>query len=685
MNDIDLSRAEPGDLVFLAKNETSCDFERAVTDVASSPYYHVGIIARDRRIVHALPRGVLHQSLDEILADAEPDRIEIVHVNTYGTAKTKAAAYAEGKVGMPYNDIFAPDCINSDGVESYYCSQLVTEAYLDEIEFPEHKLNFKDEHGHMLDYWVQYFEERGKHIPQDEPGSHPASIRRAAQLEMRLTRHLQKYMLDAKNIVDTLHFVGGARVNLNAGQTFDVVEPRSGKVMAKCHAATADEVTNAVQTAHKTLPKWAGKTWLERGDVLRNTAELLGKHCEEIAHWECIDNGKPITEARMDVLSCIETFKYYAGAGQSLVGQHISLGNDRFAYTKREPLGVVGCIGAWNYPIQTCTWKVAPALACGNTVVYKPSPLAPVSATLLGQILHMAGLPAGAYNVVQGDVDTGTALIRNPLVKKVSFTGSVATGKKIMQNCAARNVKPVTLELGGKASLIIFEDADVDSAVSGAMMANFFSQGQVCSNASKVLVQRKLVDEFVSKLREKTTAMRVGDPLDESTKVGASISRQHLEKVKNYIQGAIAAGAKLVCGGSEVPVRGLEDGFYLSPCILTDIRKDMVVYNEEIFGAVLLVIPFDTEDEAVDIANDTTMGLAGGVFTKDLARAYRVIDRLHAGACFVNTFNDVSPFVPFGGYGDSGFGRENGTAVLDHYTQIKSVIVSTATTLPNPF
>ncbi|KAK6042662.1 betaine aldehyde dehydrogenase 1 domain protein [Cooperia oncophora] len=277
--------------------------------------------------------------------------------------------------------------------------------------------------------------------------------------------------------------------------------------------------------------------WLERGLVLRKVAKLLWKNCEEIARWECIGSGKPITEARLDVLSCVDTFNYYGGIGQSLAGQHIPLGQDRFAYTKREPLGVVGCIGTWNYPIQTCSWKVAPALACGNAVVYKPSPLAPISAVILAQLLQLAGLTEGAFNVVQGDVETGKALILHPLVKKISFTGAVPTGKKIMQDCAARNVKPITLELGGKASLIIFEDADLESAVSGAMMANFFSQGQVCTNASKVLIHRSLEADFVASLREKTEAMRIGDPLEDTTRVGAHISRSHMEKVKSYIDG----------------------------------------------------------------------------------------------------------------------------------------------------
>uniref|UniRef100_A0A7I4Z592 Aldedh domain-containing protein n=1 Tax=Haemonchus contortus TaxID=6289 RepID=A0A7I4Z592_HAECO len=685
MSDLELSQACAGDLVFLAKETSACSFERAVSDVASSPYYHVAIIGRDKRLLHASTRGVLSQSMEEFLNEYEPHRMEIVHVKAPEKAKRDAAAFAESKVGMPYNDIFTPNRINSQGQESYYCSQLITEAYDGAVHFPEHKLNFKDKDGDFLEYWLKYYRERGIDIPQDDQGSHPASLRRSPLLDMKLTRHLQKKILNCKNVTNALHYIGGAAVRLTAGKKFQVIEPRSGSTLAECHAATPDEVDRAVATAQEAQKTWSKMGWLERGLVLRNVAKLLREHCEVIARWESIDSGKPITEARMDVLSCVDTFNYYGGAIYSQAGQHIPLGIERFAYTKREPLGVVGCIGTWNYPIQTCSWKVAPALACGNAVVYKPSPLAPISAVILAQILQLAGLPEGTFNVIQGDAETGQALVLHPLVKKVSFTGAVPTGKKIMQDCAARNVKPITLELGGKASLIIFEDADVESAVAGAMMANFYSQGQVCTNASKVLVHRSLEDNFVASLREKTKAMKIGDPLEETTRVGAHISREHMEKVKKYIDGAKAAGARVICGGEPIQVNGLEAGFYLSPCILSNIKKDMDVYREEIFGSVLLIIPFDTEEEAIGIANDTTLGLAAGLFTKDLARAHRVADRLHAGNVYVNTYNDVSPFVPFGGYGDSGFGRENGVAALEHYSQIKSVFVSIASKLENPF
>lgn len=293
---------------------------------------------------------------------------------------------------------------------------------------------------------------------------------------------------------------------------------------------------------------------------------------------------------------------------------------------------MVAAIGAWNYPIQTCSWKTAPALACGNAVIYKPSPLSPVTALILAEILKSAGLPDGVFNVIQGDAETAQDLIHHDGVSKVSFTGSIPTGKKIMKACADRNIKPVTLELGGKSALIVFDDADIDSAVSCAMMANFYSQGQVCSNASKVLVHKSVLKEFTKKLVDYTQKMKIGDPLKEDTQVGSHISAEHRNKVEGYISSkfrnlsrfsivhhylaAIAEGATKLCGGDRVAVHGLENGFYLSPCILTGITPKMTVYREEIFGSVLLIIPFDTEDEAIQIANDTDMGLAAGLVTK---------------------------------------------------------------------
>ncbi|CAI4230530.1 unnamed protein product [Auanema sp. JU1783] len=481
-----------------------------------------------------------------------------------------------------------------------------------------------------------------------------------------------------------LNFINGQSVSLTSNSVFDVYEPRSGRVLTQTEKGSKDDVYIAVACATAAQKKWGALPWLARGSVLSKAAELIKVHCEELALWESKDNGKPIKEAEADVLSCAETLQYYSGINSGLVGQFFPMAGNRYAYTTREPIGVVGCVGAWNYPIQTCTWKAAPAIACGNAVVYKPSPLAPVTAVLLGHLLKEAGLPDGVFNVIQGDAETGRHLVEHPEVKKVSFTGSTATGKDIMQRCAMRNVKPVTLELGGKSSLIICEDACIDSAVAGAMAANFYSQGQVCSNASKVLIHASKLQEFTTKVVDLTRNMSVGDPLSRSTTVGAHISREHRDRIKNYIDTAQLQGAIKLCGGEHVEVPELENGYYLSPCVLSNINDSMDVYKEEIFGSVMLLIPFLSDEEAVIMANDTSMGLAAGVFTKDLSKGYNISKQLNAGTVYVNTYNDTSPFVPFGGIGDSGFGRENGTAAVDYYTTIKSVFVNT-TELENPF
>uniref|UniRef100_A0A914PD77 Aldehyde dehydrogenase domain-containing protein n=1 Tax=Panagrolaimus davidi TaxID=227884 RepID=A0A914PD77_9BILA len=335
--------------------------------------------------------------------------------------------------------------------------------------------------------------------------------------------------------------------------------------------------------------------------------------------------------------------------------------------------------------MQTASWKIAPAIACGNAVVYKPSPLAPVSAVILAHILQHVGVPDGLVNIVQGGAHTGSAICQSRAISKVSFTGSVNTGKIIAQNAASDFVKPVTLELGGKSSCIIFEDSNIDLGVTGAMMANFFSQGQVCSNASKVLVHKCILEPFTKALVKRTSEMIIGDPLNEATRIGATISAEHLEKVKGYIDGATEEGAHLVHGGNRAVVNGLPNGYFLEPCILSNITPEMKVYKYEIFGSVLCIIPFETDEEALRIANDTPFGLAAGIFTNNLSKAHRFARKLHAGNIYINTFNDVSPYVPFGGFNQSGYGRENGKAAIENYTQIKSVFVNASNILENPF
>jgi betaine-aldehyde dehydrogenase len=342
---------------------------------------------------------------------------------------------------------------------------------------------------------------------------------------------------------------------------------------------------------------------------------------------------------------------------------------------RREPLGVCAGIGAWNYPLQIACWKSAPALACGNAMVFKPAELTPLTAVKLAEIYIEAGLPPGVFNVVQGDARTGEALTRHPGVAKVSLTGEVSTGKKVMA-AASVTLKHVTLELGGKSPLIVFDDADLDNAVSGAMLGNFYTQGEICSNGTRVFVQRAIADEFVARLRDRTAKLCIGDPLDSGTDIGALISEPHLEKVLGYVAAGVAEGARLVCGGHRViDPPALARGCFVEPTIFDGCTDGMTIVKEEIFGPVMAVLAFDREDEVIARANQTQYGLAAGVFTRDLQRGHRVAAALEAGVVWINTYNITPPEMPFGGVKQSGIGRENGLAAIEHYTQLKSVYV----------
>jgi betaine-aldehyde dehydrogenase len=418
-------------------------------------------------------------------------------------------------------------------------------------------------------------------------------------------------------------------------------------------------------------------TGAERGRILVRAATILRERNDELAHLEVLDTGKPIAEAStVDVLSGAECIEYFAGAAATIHGEYYDLGGP-FAYTRREPLGVCAGIGAWNYPIQIACWKSAPALACGNAIVFKPSELTPLTAMKLAEIYTEAGVPAGVFNVVQGDHRTGDALVRHAGVAKVSLTGSVPTGKAIMA-AAADTLKAVTLELGGKSPLVIFDDADLEHAVSAALLANFYTQGEICSNATRVFVHRRVHDAFVDALRVRTEKMVIGDPLDPRTDVGALISEAHLGKVLGYIDAGIQAGAEPVCGGrrasgSEV----LDRGSFVEPTVFTGCTDAMSIVREEIFGPVMSVLVFDEEAEVVERANATEFGLAAGVFTRDLARGHRVAAALQAGVVWINTYNLTPIEVPFGGVKQSGIGRENSLAAIEHYTQRKTVYVET--------
>jgi len=454
------------------------------------------------------------------------------------------------------------------------------------------------------------------------------------------------------------------------------INPATGAELARLPTAGAAEIDAAVARAQEAQRAWAQRTGAERGRVLRRAADLLRTHNERLAVLETRDTGKPIQETRLvDVASGADCFEYYAGLAAGIAGEYLDLGRDAFGYTRREPLGVVAGIGAWNYPLQIACWKSAPALACGNAMIFKPAELTPLTAIELESLLLEAGLPAGLFQVVQGYADTGRLLTRHPQIRKVSLTGEVGTGKAVMAD-AASTLKAVTLELGGKSPLIIFDDADLENAVSGAMLGNFYSAGEVCSNGTRVFVQRKMRARFLERLQQRVQAMRVGDPMRDDTQVGSLISAEHLEKVMGYIARGRAEGARVLVGGHRVVDGDLANGNFVAPTVFTDCHDDMAVAREEIFGPVMSVLTFDEEEEVIARANDTPYGLAAGVFTRDLTRGHRVIARLEAGTCWINHYNITPIELPFGGVKLSGLGRENGRAAIEHYTQLKSVYVA---------
>lgn len=479
------------------------------------------------------------------------------------------------------------------------------------------------------------------------------------------------------NISVPLNFWGGQRrSSKHKSNTENVFEPATGRILCHLEPCGPAEIDEAVKHAKSAFGHWSKMSGMERARIMIEAAHIIESKREEIAEMEVVNNGKSITEARLDVDSARLCIEYYAGMASTLAGQHVQLAGGSFAYTRREPLGVCVGIGAWNYPFQIAAWKSAPALACGNSMVFKPSPVTPVTAVLLGEIFAQAGAPEGLFNVVQGSQETGSLLCHHPDVAKVSFTGSVPTGKKIME-MASHGVKPVTLELGGKSPLIIFKDSDLENAVRGALMANFLSQGQVCSNGTRVFVQRDVLPEFVEEVVERTQAIEIGDPLLETTRMGALVSQPHLEKVLSYVDQAKKEGATVLCGGeafvpSDPKLRG---GYYMTPCVLGNCTDEMTCVKEEIFGPVMSVLSFETEEEVLHRANDTSLGLAAGVFTRDVRRAHRVVEQLKAGSCFINNYNITPVEVPFGGFKMSGIGRENGQVTIEYYSQLKTVFV----------
>ncbi|MFG1396110.1 betaine-aldehyde dehydrogenase [Roseixanthobacter pseudopolyaromaticivorans] len=470
--------------------------------------------------------------------------------------------------------------------------------------------------------------------------------------------------------------IGGGPVGTREKATFTTENPATGEILAEIEIAGAAEIDRALAAATAGQKIWGAMTGTERGRILRRVADILRARNGELAHLETLDTGKPIQETSVvDVISGADCLEYFAGVAPTITGEHLDLGPEAFGYTRREPLGVVAGIGAWNYPLQIACWKAAPALACGNAMIFKPAELTPLTAVKLAEIMSEAGVPDGVFNVVQGFADTGRLLTRHPDIAKVSLTGEAGTGKKVMAD-AAGTLKQVTLELGGKSPLIVFEDANIEDAVSAAMLGNFYSGGEICSNGTRVFVHASIRKAFLEQLVARTQKMIVGDPQDPKTHVGALISRAHMEKVLSHIEAAKAAGAKLVTGGHRIETGALKKGYFVAPTIFADCSDDMPNVRAEIFGPVMSVLEFASEEEVIARANDTVFGLAAGVFTRDLARAHRVIARIEAGTCWINQYNITPVEMPFGGYKQSGIGRENSRAAIAHYTQIKSVYVN---------
>jgi len=475
-------------------------------------------------------------------------------------------------------------------------------------------------------------------------------------------------MIDPKPTAS--HFINGAYVEDTAGRAINVVYPATGEVIARVHGATPAILEAALATAKAAQPAWAALTGTERGRILRRASDMIREQNRSLSELETYDTGKPLQETLVaDATSAADALEYFGGLAGSLTGEHVQFGED-FIYTIREPLGVCVGIGAWNYPTQIAAWKAAPALACGNAMVFKPSETTPLCALKVADILHAAGLPAGLFNVIQGLGDVGASLATDLRVDKVSLTGSLSTGRKVYA-AAAEGMRNVTMELGGKSPLIIFDDANLEDAVSGAILANFYSSGQICSNGTRVFVQKGIKAAFLSRLMERVGKAILGDPMDEATNFGPMVSQRQRDIVEDFISKGKEEGARLICGGKRLD----QPGFWITPVIFSDVTDNMSIAREEIFGPVLSVLDFEDEAEVLIRANETQYGLAAGVFTLNLTRAHRVVKALEAGTCYINTYNDAPVEAPFGGTKLSGVGRENSKAAINHYSQLKSVYV----------
>ncbi len=473
-------------------------------------------------------------------------------------------------------------------------------------------------------------------------------------------------------------FIGGKWLEPSSNKVFPTINPATGEILTQLADGGERDADQAVQAASRAFYEgpWADMSAADRARILWKIGDLIDKYNEELGTLETLDNGKPVFESRqVDLPMAAEVFRYYAGWATKIHGETVPVRGPFLNYTLREPVGVVAAIVPWNFPLLLASWKVAPALATGNTVVLKPSPWTSLTALRLAEISQEAGLPDGVLNVITGSTpELGQALVRHPLVAKIAFTGSTRTGQEIARE-AAGTLKRVTLELGGKSPNIVLADADLEGAVRGATIGIFYGKGEVCAAGSRLFVDKKIHDDFMQKLTERAKKTQPGDPLDPKTRFGSLVSEQQMHKVLSYIEKGKAEGAKLVAGGARCSV-GNGKGCFVQPTVFDGVRNDMTIAREEIFGPVLAAIEFCDVDEAVREANENPYGLAAAVWTRDIAKAHRIAKKLEAGTVWINTYNNYDPAAAFGGYKMSGYGRELGMHALESYTQVKSVWVN---------
>jgi aldehyde dehydrogenase (NAD+) len=464
-------------------------------------------------------------------------------------------------------------------------------------------------------------------------------------------------------------------------KTFDSINPASGEVLTEVAEASTEDVDRAVSAARVALEdrnrSWRKMSASDRGKMIWRLADLVENNIEELAEIETLDNGKPISESRnIDMPMVVDVLRYFAGLATKISGETVNTFENAFTYTLREPVGVVGLIIPWNFPLLLASYKVGPALACGNTIVLKPAEQTPLSSLRFGELAIEAGVPSGVLNIVTGGPETGKAMVRHPGIDKIAFTGSTAVGREIMRG-AADGLKRVTLELGGKSPNIVFADADLEDAVKGAINGIFYGKGEVCNAGSRLFVEGKIQDVFMEKLVARAKKMQPGDPLDPKTRLGSIVSQEQMQTVLDYIEAGKKEGASLIAGGKRVSLDGGQ-GFFIEPTIFAAVDNSMKIAQEEIFGPVLATLSFDDVNQVVDLANRNPYGLAAAVWTRDVKKAHNISRQLKAGTVWINTYGLLNPALPFGGYKSSGVGRELGMHAIEHYTELKMVWLNLA-------